>query len=83
MLDGLTQSVTAINHAEDFLIPKDWDVFISHASEDKEEIVRPLLPPQPNGACGYSVLQPSSTEQIDVLVDHPHRATPGGFIEVL
>lgn len=41
-LDGLTQSVAAINHSEDFLIPKDWDVFISHASEDKEEIVRPL-----------------------------------------
>lgn len=41
-LDGLTPSVAAINHSEDFLIPKDWDVFISHASEDKEEIVRPL-----------------------------------------
>jgi TIR domain len=41
-LHGLTQSVTAINHSEDSLIPKDWDVFISHASEDKDEVVRPL-----------------------------------------
>ena len=41
-LDGLAQSVAAINHSEDVPITKDWDVFISHASEDKEEIVRPL-----------------------------------------
>jgi len=41
-LEQLAQSVAAINHSEDFLIPKDWDVFISHASEDKDEIVRPL-----------------------------------------
>jgi hypothetical protein len=34
--------VAAINHSEEFLIPKDWDAFISHASEDKDEIVRPL-----------------------------------------
>jgi hypothetical protein len=41
-LDGLTQSVTAVNYTEDSLFPKDWDVFISHASEDKDEVVRPL-----------------------------------------
>jgi hypothetical protein len=41
-LSGLAQSVAAINHSEDLLIPKDWDVFISHASEDKDEVVRPL-----------------------------------------
>lgn len=41
-LDELAQSVAAINHSEDVLIPKDWDVFISHASEDKDEIVGPL-----------------------------------------
>jgi hypothetical protein len=41
-LDRLTESVAAINHMEDELIPKEWDVFISHAHEDKDEIVRPL-----------------------------------------
>lgn len=41
-LDRLTDSVAAINHADDELIPKEWDVFISHAHEDKDEIVRPL-----------------------------------------
>lgn len=41
-LDRLTDSVVAINHAEDGLILKEWDVFISHAREDKDEIARPL-----------------------------------------
>lgn len=41
-LERLTESVAAINRAEDELIPKEWDVFISHAHEDKDEIVRPL-----------------------------------------
>jgi Domain of unknown function (DUF1883)/TIR domain len=41
-LDSLTDSVAALNRADDALIPKDWDVFISHAHEDKDEIVRPL-----------------------------------------
>jgi hypothetical protein len=41
-LDSLAESVAAINHAEDELVPKEWDVFISHAHEDKDEIVRPL-----------------------------------------
>lgn len=41
-LAELAQSVAALNHADDELIVKDWDVFISHASEDKNEIVRPL-----------------------------------------
>jgi hypothetical protein len=41
-LGPLAESVAAINHAEDELIPKQWDVFISHAHEDKDEIVRPL-----------------------------------------
>ncbi|MGX7827124.1 toll/interleukin-1 receptor domain-containing protein [Actinokineospora sp. 24-640] len=35
-------SVAALNHADNELIIKQWDVFISHASEDKDEIVRPL-----------------------------------------
>jgi len=38
----LTESVAAIDHTGDQLIEKNWDVFISHASEDKEELVRPL-----------------------------------------
>lgn len=41
-LDRLAESVAALNHDQDELIPKDWDVFISHAHEDKDEIVRPL-----------------------------------------
>lgn len=41
-LDRLVESVAAINHADDELIPKEWDVFVSHAHEDKDEIVRPL-----------------------------------------
>jgi hypothetical protein len=41
-LDRLAESVAAMNHDEDQLIPKEWDVFISHAHEDKDEIVRPL-----------------------------------------
>jgi len=41
-LDNLTESVSSLNHAEDSLIPKEWDVFISHASEDKDDVVRPL-----------------------------------------
>ena len=41
-LDELAQSVASINHSEDVLISKDWDVFISHASEDEDEIVGPL-----------------------------------------
>ncbi len=41
-MERLTESVAAINRAEDELIPKEWDVFISHAHEDKDEIVRPL-----------------------------------------
>jgi hypothetical protein len=41
-LDSLTESVAAVNHADNDIIPKEWDVFISHAHEDKDEIVRPL-----------------------------------------
>lgn len=41
-LDQIAESVAAINHDDDALIAKEWDVFISHASEDKDEIVRPL-----------------------------------------
>lgn len=41
-LDSLTESVAAFNRADDDLIPKEWDVFISHAHKDKDEIVRPL-----------------------------------------
>lgn len=41
-LDSLADSVAALNHADDDLIPKEWDVFISHSHEDKDEIVRPL-----------------------------------------
>ncbi len=41
-LDRLADSVAAVNHADDNLIPKEWDVFISHASEDKNDVVRPL-----------------------------------------
>jgi len=41
-LNRLAESVAAMNHDQDELIPKDWDVFISHAHEDKDEIVRPL-----------------------------------------
>jgi hypothetical protein len=41
-LDRLVDPVAALNHVDGDLIPKEWDVFISHASEDKEEIVRPL-----------------------------------------
>jgi hypothetical protein len=40
--DSLTDSVSSINHSENALIPKEWDVFISHAHEDKDDIVRPL-----------------------------------------
>jgi hypothetical protein len=40
-LDRLTESVAALNRDDD-LVPKEWDVFISHAHEDKNEIVRPL-----------------------------------------
>jgi Domain of unknown function (DUF1883)/TIR domain len=41
-LDSLTDSVSSLNHSENALIPKEWDVFISHAHEDKDDIVRPL-----------------------------------------
>ena len=41
-LDSLTESVSSLNHSENSLIPKEWDVFISHAHEDKDDIVRPL-----------------------------------------
>ena len=41
-LSQLRDSVAAINHDDDQLIQKEWDVFISHASEDKDEVVRPL-----------------------------------------
>ena len=41
-LTTLTESVAALNHSGDRLIEKEWDVFISHASEDKEAVVRPL-----------------------------------------
>ncbi len=41
-LTSLTDAVAALNHEAGRLIPKAWDVFISHASADKEEIVRPL-----------------------------------------
>ena len=40
-LDQLRDSVAALNH-DDELIPKEWDVFISHVSEDKDDVVRPL-----------------------------------------
>jgi hypothetical protein len=38
----LTERVAAINRTGDQLIEKDWDVFISHAGEDKDAVVRPL-----------------------------------------
>lgn len=41
-LDRLRQSVADVNHDDGLLIPKDWDVFVSHASEDKDDVVRPL-----------------------------------------
>jgi len=41
-LDQLRDSVMAANYDAEQLIPKEWDVFISHASEDKYEVVRPL-----------------------------------------
>jgi len=41
-LENLTESVSSLNHSDNALIPKEWDVFISHAHEDKDEIVRPL-----------------------------------------
>jgi hypothetical protein len=41
-LDGLARTVSEINHDQGELVAKEWDVFISHAHEDKEEIVRPL-----------------------------------------
>ncbi|MFF2084065.1 DUF1883 domain-containing protein [Nocardia sp. NPDC058176] len=41
-LDDLASSVAAMNRADGELLDKDWDVFISHAHEDKVEIVRPL-----------------------------------------
>ncbi len=41
-LDSLTESVSALNHSENYLLPKDWDVFISYAHEEKDDIVRPL-----------------------------------------
>jgi hypothetical protein len=41
-LESLTESVSSLNHSDNALIPKEWDVFISHAHEDKDEIVRPL-----------------------------------------
>jgi len=34
--------VSALNHSENYLLPKDWDVFISYAHEEKDDIVRPL-----------------------------------------
>lgn len=41
-LDDLASSVAAMNRADGTLLDKEWDVFISHAHEDKEDIVRPL-----------------------------------------
>lgn len=41
-LDQLRDSVADLNHDDGLLIPKEWDVFVSHASEDKDEVVRPL-----------------------------------------
>ena len=35
-------SVTFINREVNGILPKEYDFFISHASEDKEEFVRPL-----------------------------------------
>jgi hypothetical protein len=34
--------VSALNHSENYLLPKDWDVCISYAHEEKDDIVRPL-----------------------------------------
>lgn len=42
-LTDLIKSVTSINHDGDQLIEKEWDLFISHAQEDKDEVVRPLV----------------------------------------
>jgi hypothetical protein len=39
----LAGSVAAINHSGDQLIEKAWDVFICHASDDKDAVVRPLV----------------------------------------
>jgi len=41
-LTSLIKSVAAMNHDRGQLIEKEWDVFISHAHEDKDEIVRAL-----------------------------------------
>lgn len=41
-LDSLANSVADINHSDGGLIAKEWDVFISHAHEDKNAVVRPL-----------------------------------------
>jgi TIR domain len=42
-LTVLADSVASINHSGDQLIEKEWDVFVSHASEDKDAVVRPLV----------------------------------------
>ncbi|MDV8022200.1 DUF1883 domain-containing protein [Rhodococcus sp. IEGM 1330] len=41
-LDSLSASVADLNHADGELVVKEWDVFVSHAHEDKEDVVRPL-----------------------------------------
>jgi TIR domain len=41
-LSVLTDAVAAANHRDGELIPKEWDVFISHATPDKDAVVRPL-----------------------------------------
>ncbi len=41
-LTAFIDSVAAINHDGEQLLEKEWDVFISHATEDKDDVVRPL-----------------------------------------
>jgi hypothetical protein len=41
-LDQIGQNAVAILAGEAEVAARDWDVFISHATEDKEEVVRPL-----------------------------------------
>jgi len=41
-LGPLGESMAALTDGEEMAVEKQWDVFISHASEDKDEVVRPL-----------------------------------------
>jgi TIR domain len=41
-LRSLIRSVAAMNHRDGHLIAKEWDVFISYSSGDRDEVVQPL-----------------------------------------